>query len=289
MVCSVLLVLSTHFFFAAADNVLSYSFETTADETFLLSPGSLRAPQLVKTTDNEAVVLAANWHWRQQIHAAPAVPNSMKQTAKSDQPAKRLPVRLKTTDLMAGTDANTSSGPVDAWTARWHGAVGEPYSVPWFTRLLWKEQGCPLSCHLDWNDGSTLMPRGPLLGQGDMGMTIISEQLPECSPAPCAPMPVPGSPSSGNISMQLGSNQLWAVSDNDYSTCHYTEAVCKANGQSIDLINETANGLGCWQGWLPGCRHSFPRRVGFGGKFIARVHRAPMYSCISIDVPPEYT
>ena len=165
---------------------------------------------------------------------------------------------------------NTKTGPIDAWTARWNGAVGEPFETPWSTRKLWREQGCPLSCHLDWNDGFTLMPRGPLLGQGDLGMTVISEQLPECSPAPgtqwCAPMPVPGSPGSGNISLQLGSNQLWAISDNDWSKCHYTEAVCKANGQSIDLVNETGNGLGCWPGWLPGCRHSFPRRVGFGGE-----------------------
>ena len=160
----------------------------------------------------------------------------------------------------------TTSGPVDAWTARWHGAVGEPFEVPWSTRLLWKKQGCPLSCHLDWNDGAQMMPRGPVLGQGDLGMTVISEQLPPCSPTPCAPVPSPGSPASGVISLHLGANQLWAVSDNDWSKCHYDEPTCRANGQSIDLVNESANGAGCSQLWLPGCRHSFPRRVGFGGE-----------------------
>lgn len=162
-----------------------------------------------------------------------------------------------------------SSGPVDAWTARWHGAVGEPFETPWSTRQLWKQQGCPLGCHVDWNDGSQMMPRGPLLGQGDLGMTVISEQLPPCSPAPCAPTPHahPDAPGTGNISLHLGANQLWAISDNDWTQCHYDVATCNANGQYVDLLNESADGStnGCWPGWLPGCRHSFPRRVGFGG------------------------
>ena len=157
------------------------------------------------------------------------------------------------------------SGPISAWTAQWQGAVGEPFEVPWFTRQLWRKQGCPLSCHVDWNDGSTLMPRGPLLGQGDFGMTALSEKLPPCSPEPCAPRPTPGSPGSGNISLQLGSNQLWAISDKDWSKCHYDAATCSANGQPINLTNESANGNGCWVGWLPGCRNGFPRRVGLGG------------------------
>ena len=157
------------------------------------------------------------------------------------------------------------SGPISAWTAQWQGAVGEPFEVPWFTRQLWKKQGCPMACHVDWNDGSTVMPRGPLLGQGDFGMTALSEQLPQCSPDPCAPRPTPGSPATGNISLQLGSNQLWAISDKDWSQCHYDEATCSANGQPINLTNESANGNGCWVGWLPGCRNGFPRRVGLGG------------------------
>ena len=119
--------------------------------------------------------------------------------------------------------------------------------------------------HVDWNDGSTLMPRGPLLGQGDFGMTALSEQLPNCSPDPCAPRPTPGSPGAGNISLQLGSNQLWAISDMDWSKCRYDAATCSANGQNINLTNETGNGNGCWAGWLPGCRNGFPRRVGLGG------------------------
>ena len=157
------------------------------------------------------------------------------------------------------------SGPISAWTARWTGAVGEPFHTPWSTRQLWKKQGCPLSCHVDWNDGSSMIPRGPLLGQGDLGMTALSEQLPACAPDPCGPKPTPGSPGTGNISLQLGANQLWAISDKDWSRCHYDEATCNANGQPINLTNESADGLGCWLGYLPGCRNGFPRRVGLGG------------------------
>jgi hypothetical protein len=175
-----------------------------------------------------------------------------------------------------------SSGPVDAWTARWHGAVGEPFEVPWSTRLLWKKQGCPLSCHLDWNDGAQMMARGPVLGQGDLGMTVISEQLPPCSPTPCAPVPSPGSPASGVISLQLGANQLWAISDNDWSKCHFDEPTCRANNQPIDLVNESANGAGCSQLWLPGCRHSFPRRVGFGGDFDTYIFQALSAPCTAL-------
>ena len=42
--------------------------------------------------------------------------------------------------------ANETSGPISAWAAQWHGAVGEPFRTPWSTQLLWKKQGCPLSC-----------------------------------------------------------------------------------------------------------------------------------------------
>ena len=162
------------------------------------------------------------------------------------------------------------SGPAGPWTARWHGAVGEPFETPWSTRLLWRQQGCPDSCHVDWNDGSTMIPRGPLLGQGDFGMTVISEQLPPCSPAPCAPTPTPNSPGSGNISLRLGSNQLWAMTDKDWSQCHYDAATCTAHGQPTSLTNWSGNGanhdgMGCYAGWLPGCRSMFPRRVGLGG------------------------
>ena len=162
------------------------------------------------------------------------------------------------------------SGPAGPWTARWHGAVGEPFETPWSTRLLWRQQGCPESCHVDWNDGSTMIPRGPLLGNGDLGMTVISEQLPPCSPAPCAPTPTPNSPGSGNISLRLGSNQLWAMTDKDWSECHYDAATCTAHGQPTSLTNWSGNGanhdgMGCYAGWLPGCRAMFPRRVGLGG------------------------
>ena len=38
-----------------------------------------------------------------------------------------------------------SSGPIDGWTARWSGAVGEPFKVPW-SRQLCKTQ-VPYSCN----------------------------------------------------------------------------------------------------------------------------------------------
>jgi hypothetical protein len=80
---------------------LSYSFETTAGETFLLSAENLKAVprQPLKTGDDEA-----------------ALPG----TSQEDSSAPNKDV----TQFIG--DHNTQTGPIDAWTARWNGAVGEP-------------------------------------------------------------------------------------------------------------------------------------------------------------------
>ena len=52
--------------------------------------------------------------------------------------------------------------------------------------------------------------------------------------------------------MQLGSNQLWAISDMDWDKCRHDAETCDTHGQPISLTNESANGNDCWVGWLPG-------------------------------------
>ena len=130
---------------------------------------------------------------------------------------------------------------VDKFTALYEGPIGWPFECPLKTRLIWEQ---PLIAE---QSGSRQMPQGPLLGQGDLGMTVLTDEG-----------PYPSGPASGEIALMLGANQMWALSDNDWSQCHYDEAHCAAVG-----LNYTSGA--CWLGWVPGCSHQFPRQVGLGG------------------------
>jgi hypothetical protein len=50
-------------------------------------------------------------------------------------------------------------------------------------------------------------------------------------------------------------NQMWALSDNDWSKCHYDARSCAASGLN-------ASKGGCWLGWVQNCSFNFPRVVG---------------------------
>ena len=59
---------------------------------------------------------------------------------------------------------------VDSWTARWEGPIGWPFECPLKTRLIW------MNMLLATTGGARQMPQGPLLGQGDLGMTLLTDE-----------------------------------------------------------------------------------------------------------------
>jgi hypothetical protein len=143
--------------------------------------------------------------------------------------------------LAAVTPATPTGHIADKFTAQWRGPIGWPFECPLKTRLIW------MPLQIAETGGSRQMPQGPLLGQGDLGMTILSDEG-----------QYPSGGASGEIAMMLGANQMWALSDNDWSKCHYDDAHCAAVGLNFSTG-------GCWLGWVPGCSFEFPRVVALGG------------------------
>jgi hypothetical protein len=99
-------------------------------------------------------------------------------------------------------------GIVDKLTAGWRGPVGWPFECPLKTRLIWMPQ------QIAETGGSRQMPQGPLLGQGDLGMTVLSDEG-----------QYPSGNASGEIAMMLGANQMWALSDNNWRCAAFNLSV----------------------------------------------------------------
>ena len=131
--------------------------------------------------------------------------------------------------VLATGQGQEEDGPVDAYTSRWRGPIGWPFETPMEVRTIWVPQWAAEV------GGYRQLPQGPLLGQGDLGMTVLTDEG-----------QWPSGAASGNVSMMLGANQLWAISDNDWASCQWP------------------NKDHTWIMQIPNCSYMMPRMVGLG-------------------------
>ena len=72
--------------------------------------------------------------------------------------------------VLATGQGQEEDGPVDAYTSRWRGPIGWPFETPMEVRTIWVPQWVAEV------GGYRQLPQGPLLGQGDLGMTVLTDE-----------------------------------------------------------------------------------------------------------------